>query len=700
MDSKKINIALFGNPNCGKSSIFNHLTGLNQKIGNFAGVTVDKKVGYYQESHHTVSVIDLPGTYSLYPKSVDEQVVLDFLYNKTDKNYPDLALVVVDASNIKRNLLLLTQLKDWSIPIVLVLNMVDVAQKIGIEIDTRLLSKKLGVAVVSLNGRTGEGIEQLKAQVFSYTHSNQANGFYNTKQVDTSFLKSIQEKFELANSYQALLLAHQYRKHFTVFSKQDKSEIEKIVKTHQFQSATLQIQETAERYALIDAILKECISEKDANKQLFYKLDKLFLHPIGGYLVFLLILLLVFQAIFSWASIPMDWIDNSIAQFNQYLKSILPTSLLSRLLTEGIIAGLGGILIFIPQIAILFLFITILEESGYMTRVMVIMDQLMRRFGMNGRSVVPLISGVACAVPAIIATRNIDDWKSRLITIMVTPLMSCSARIPVFTILIALVIPNTYLWGIINLQGLVLMGLYLLGALSAVLVGAVLSKLIRSNQTSFFILELPPYKMPRWKNVAITIYEKVKTFVFEAGKVIIAIAILLWGLSNFGPSNAIEVATKKVLENKTNIQDSSIIHTQIAVAQLEASYAGHFGKMIEPIISPLGFDWKIGVALLSSFAAREVFIGTMSTIYSVGNDQAESVMKKMQEEINPKTGAKMYTLPLGMSLLVFYVFAMQCMSTLAVVYRETKSWKWPAIQLIYMTTLAYASSYLVFNVLS
>lgn len=702
IDEKFLKIALVGNPNSGKSSLFNHLTGLNQKIGNFPGVTVDKKTGSCMLSATIkADIIDLPGTYSLYPKSLDEQVVLDFLNNTIDPSHPDLIIVTIDASNLKRNLLLFTQVIDLGFPVILALNMLDVAVKSGIKVNVEQLTKELKVPVIPINARNGAGIMNLKTAILQQT-SQTHQPFLKATDLAPQVVKELKEKLKLSNDYLALLLAHQYRKNIQSLSVAQKSAIADVNKKYDFQSVVLQIQETTARYEIIETIIKKTVTNLNATtkEKISYKIDRILTHPIYGYAIFFGVLFIIFQSIFAWASIPMNWIDGGIAQLNTTLKATLPVSKLTDLLTDGLIAGLGGVLLFIPQIAILFVFISILEESGYMSRVMFIMDKFMRKFGMNGRSIVPLISGVACAVPAIMATRSIDNWKNRLITIFVTPLMSCSARIPVFTILIALVVPEEKVLGILNLQGLTLMGLYFLGFAAAVITGAIMNLILKNKQKSYFIMELPSYKMPRWKNVGLTIIEKVKTFVFEAGKVIIAISIVLWVLASYGPGESMQQAEKETSkyanDHELSAKDANNL---IASRKLEASYAGHFGKMIEPAIRPLGFDWKIGIALITSFAAREVFIGTMSTIYSVGSDEPNTIREKMKSEINVSTGKPMYTKALAFSLLIFYVFAMQCMSTIAVVYRETKSWKWPLIQFVYMTLLAYAGSYFTYEFL-
>jgi len=697
-----LKVALLGNPNSGKTSLFNHLTGLNQKVGNFPGVTVDKKTGECQLSATvTASIIDLPGTYSLYPKSYDERIVFDFLNNPNDKNFPDLLIVIADASNLKRNLLLFTQVYDLGFPVVLALNMLDVATRIGVGIDIPQLSKDLKVPIVSINARTGKGLDELKHLLLNPSLQKTVP-MLDSASIAPEVVHDIKESLHIDSDYKALQLAHQFRD-MKALEPASKTKIEEILKKRGFDNILLQSRETIERYELVNKIVINSVTKLHAEERerLSNKIDKVLTHTIFGYVIFLAILFTLFQAIFSRATLPMEIIDHGVTFISDYLKSVLPAGPLTDLLTEGLIAGLGGILIFIPQIAILFTFISLLEESGYMSRVVFMMDKIMRKFGMNGKSVVPLISGVACAVPAIMATRSIDNWKDRLITIFVTPLMSCSARIPVYTILIALVVPQKYILGL-NLQGLVLMGLYLLGFVAAILSAWLLKLVIKSKQRSFFIMEFPPSKVPRWKNVGITIVEKVKAFVWEAGKVIVAISIILWALATYGPAEEMEQAQRNaIVEAKAKNFTEKQLENKIAANKLEASYAGHFGHFIEPAIRPLGFDWKIGIALLTSFAAREVFIGTMATIYSIGDsaDNHDSIKEKMQQEVDPHTGKAVYTLAMSLSLLVFYAFAMQCMSTLAVVYRETKSWKWPTLQFVYMTGLAYVSSLLVYSFL-
>ncbi|MCB2378801.1 ferrous iron transport protein B [Hymenobacter sp. BT635] len=691
-------IALIGNPNSGKSSLFNQLTGLNQKVGNFPGVTVDRKTGISQlTAQHRAEIIDLPGTYSLYPKSLDEKVITDLLYDQASDQYPDFVVVTVDASNLRRNLLLFTQLADLGLPAVLALNMMDVAEQHGVQIDIMALQQELGVPIIPMNARKGVGIAALKI-VMSRQLGAPTKSFYEPGEDLLPMIRQIRYYFNLHNDYLALHYAHQFRQ-ISFLTADDKTYIAELVEKYDFQPTPRQAQETIDRYARVNDILLNTVTvvRTEKNEPYSNKLDKVLTHKVWGYLIFFGILFLMFQAVFAWASYPMELIDEGVTWINQLVQTNFDGPLVS-LLTEGVLAGLGGVLIFIPQIALLFAFIAVLEETGYMARVTFMMDRIMRKFGLNGKSIVPLISGVACAVPAIMSARTIENWKDRIITIFVTPLMSCSARIPVYTVLIALVVPPTKVLGIFNLQGIALMGLYLLGFFAAIFSAWVLKLILRTQNKSYFIMEFPVYRWPRWKNVGLTIVEKVKTFVFQAGKVIVAISVILWVLASYGPGNALEQAETRARTTAAQ-QQLSAEETDIRIAseKLENSYAGLFGRTLEPAIRPLGFDWKIGIALITSFAAREVFVGTISTIYSVGQDaDMRTVQQKLAAE-KDENGQPFFTPARAFSLLVFYVFAMQCMSTLAVVYRETKGWKWPLMQLFYMTGLAYVSSLIVYQ---
>ncbi|WPP50815.1 ferrous iron transport protein B [Catalinimonas niigatensis] len=703
----KLSIALVGNPNSGKSTIFNLLTGLNQKVGNYPGVTVDKKSGKTKLSGNTsAEIIDLPGTYSLYPRAADEKVVLDVLMHPEKEKRPDVAVVIADMNNLERNLLLFTQIRDLSIPSVLVLNMADIARKKGTSVDLKVLSHRLGnVPVVSMNARSGEGLDELK-QVLSQPIAHADEAFLDVYPLAPESIAEVKQMYGVSNYYEAYQWLQSAERLRFIDDKQE-AQLKSIRNAFGFDPNQLQITETTERYRKIQQILQDAvrIPESEEKSSLSDRIDHILTHKVWGYLSFFVILFLIFQAIFAWASVPMDFIDYLFAEFSGWIQNNLPDGILTSLLAEGIVPGVGGIVIFVPQIAILFAFIALLEESGYMSRVVFLMDKVMRKVGLNGRSVVPLISGLACAIPAIMATRSIDSWKDRLITIMVTPLMSCSARLPVYTVLIALVVPASNVWGFINLQGIVLMGMYLLGFLAALGSAWVMKLIVKTKERSFLIMEMPAYRWPRWGNVGFTVLEKSKTFVFEAGKIIFAVSIVLWVLASYGPGDDIAQGEQQVREQAENSNDPALIENldvAIATSQLENSYAGKFGKWIEPVIRPLGYDWKIGIALITSFAAREVFVGTMATLYSVGEDfdDESTIIGRMRSERNPETGQQVFRPAVAFSLLVFYAFAMQCMSTIAVVYRETKGWKWPVIQTVYMTVLAYVSALAVYQLFS
>jgi len=695
-------IALVGNPNSGKSSLFNLLTGLNQKVGNYPGVTVDQKVGALQlSSGRLIEVVDLPGTYSIYPRSSDELVVANQLINLKEEAF-QAVVVVVDATNLERNLLLCTQLIDLRLPIILVLNMADLVQKRKIRLNVDVLRQELGgVSIIQMNARRGKGLPALKEQLEKDINTPLGK-FYDAHAVAAEAVSEIKHQLGCDNYYQAYLLLH-YGNSLNFLSPDEKELLENCKAQFGFDSESLQKDETTQRYRRIDQILESAMLVPENEPSGFTeKLDQYVTHKVFGYLIFFGLLLLIFQAIFAWAAAPMDLIDLMFGKLGSWISANLPAGPLTDLLAEGIVPGIGGIVIFIPQIAILFAFITILEESGYMARVVFMMDKLMRKVGLNGRSVVPLISGLACAIPAIMATRGIDDWKDRLITIFVTPFMSCSARLPVYVILIGLVVPEQTFWGVFNLAGLVLMGLYLLGFFMAIASAWVMKKLIRAKSQGFLIMELPGYRWPRWGNVGITVWEKSKTFVLEAGKIILAVSIILWVLASYGPGDSIQRAEEQLTQRAQQEQTlAESLDAHIESVRLQESYAGQFGKWIEPVIRPLGYDWKIGIALITSFAAREVFVGTISTLYSIGDTESESTIKsRLRNEINPETGGPRFTPAVAFSLLIFYAFAMQCMSTLAIVKQETRSWKWPTLQLFYMTLMAYGSAYLVYQLMS
>ncbi|THV61035.1 ferrous iron transport protein B [Flagellimonas alvinocaridis] len=739
--SKNINVALIGNPNTGKTSVFNQLTGLKQKVGNYPGITVEKKEGICKLPRGVKAhILDLPGTYSLNTTSLDESVAVELLLNKNNKDYPDVAVVISDVENLKRNLLLFTQIKDLRIPTILAINMADRMSRKGITLDIAALEEKLDTKIALVSTRKGNGIDQLKQHIADYKSlSTKPN--LDTTRIAPVYFGGLQKAFPNEDLYKLWLVITQDVNFMSIEKNRIEAATSFSLKSKE-ELKRLQHKETVLRYQFINNALKETYKVDFQNAKGFRgSIDKVLTHKVFGYLIFFAILLLIFQAIFDWSSYPMDYIDEQFAAGSEWLKNTLPPGVLTDLLAEGILAGIGGIVIFIPQIAFLFLFISLLEESGYMSRVVFLMDRLMRPFGLSGKSVVPLISGTACAIPAVMATRTIENWKERLITILVTPFTTCSARLPVYLILIALVIPEGSLLGL-SYQALTLMLLYLIGFGMAIFSAMVLNKIMRIKSRSLFLVEMPTYRIPLFKNVAYTVLEKTKSFVFGAGKIILAISIVLWFLGSNGFSddfhdaenivnNRIEAQglttySKNYIQNNISdyttgltaehegisqeaVQDSIQVRTadlierakaqEIASHKLEHSYIGYAGKAFEPLVRPLGYDWKIGIAVLTSFAAREVFVGTLATIYSVGSDEEETIKNRMAAELSP-SGKPLFNLASGISLMLFYAFAMQCMSTLAIVKRETNSWKWPLLQLTFMSIFAYLTAMIAYQILS
>ncbi|MGB8192047.1 MAG: ferrous iron transport protein B [Chitinophagaceae bacterium] len=704
MGNNPVHIALVGNPNSGKTSLFNALTGLHQKVGNFPGVTVDKKIGHCEiTADLSAVIIDLPGTYSLYPRREDEWVAYRVLMQQDKKIRPNMVVLVADASNLQRNLLFASQIIDLKIPVVIGLTMLDIAKRKGIRVDIEELERLLGVPVVSINPRRNKGIAQLKKAV-ELTALQQykvpSRNFIESLALADKAISAVKQILPDMSDYRAI---HYLINHESFTLPTDvQIKIEQIEAENKFNHTRVQAEEIMQRYHRIRQVMQHAVTEPDPmQKKLFTeKLDDVLLHRRWGYLILIAVLFILFQSIFWLAEYPMRMIEWSFAEIGGFISSRMAEGWWSNLLVNGLLAGLSGIFVFVPQIMILFGLITLLEDTGYMARISFLTDKLMRKVGLNGKSVMPMISGFACAVPAIMSTRNIENKKERLLTILVTPLMSCSARLPVYTILIALVIPQTYFLGFLSLQGLVMMGLYLLGLVMAMIVSYVAKWFIKIKEKSIFILELPVYRSPRWNNILITMVQKAKIFIVDAGKIIMLISLILWALSSFGPGDRIsKVAAQYDQQIVQNPGQKETLERQKKTAMLENSYAGILGKGIEPVIRPLGYDWKIGIALITSFAAREVFVGTMATLYSVGEDDSEESLllrEKMQQAKRPD-GSKVYSLATGLSLMIFYVFAMQCMSTLAIVKRETGSWRWPIIQLVYMTALAYLMSLLVYQ---
>ncbi|WP_318312275.1 ferrous iron transport protein B [Flagellimonas crocea] len=736
--SKSINVALIGNPNTGKTSVFNQLTGLKQKVGNYPGITVEKKEGICKLPRGVKAhILDLPGTYSLNTTSLDESLVVELLLNKNDKDYPDVAVVISDVENLKRNLLLFTQIKDLKIPTILVVNMADRMDRKGISLDVEAMEKKLDTKIALVSTRKNTGIERIKELIADYKNIS-SKPILDPTRISPEYFERLKKTFPQNDLYKLWLVITQDVNFMPIEKKRIQDATDFATKSNE-ELKKLQHKETVLRYQLINNILKETYKvDFMAAKGLRASLDKILTHKVFGYLIFFAILLTIFQAIFDWSGYPMDFIDEQFALASEWIKNTLPAGVFTDLLAEGIIAGIGGIVIFIPQIAFLFLFISLLEESGYMSRVVFLMDRIMRPFGLSGKSVVPLISGNACAIPAIMATRTIENWKERLITILVTPFTTCSARLPVYLILIALVIPEGNILGL-SYQALTLMLLYLIGFGMALLSAMVLNKILKIKSRSVFMIEMPTYRLPLLKNVAYTVIEKTKSFVLGAGKIILAISIVLWFLGSNGYSEDFQDADRIVLERIENeglstysknyiqnniesyresaeaegmapdaLQDSiqvlkadlsqRAVAQEIASYKLEHSYIGQAGKAFEPLVKPLGYDWKIGIAVLTSFAAREVFVGTLATIYSVGSDEEETIKNRMAAELD-ENGKPLFNLASGISLMLFYAFAMQCMSTLAIVKRETNSWKWPMIQLGFMSVFAYIIALIAYQIL-
>ena len=694
-----IKVALIGNPNVGKTSVFNELTGLNQQVGNYPGITVEKKQGICKLSDSIkAKIIDLPGTYSLNASSIDENVVIELLLNKKDEDFPDVAVVITEVENLKRNLLLFTQIKDLEIPTILVINMADRMKIKGIELNIMLLEIELKTKIALISSRKKTGIDALKALILNFQNLS-TEPCLHASSIDPDYFNNLRRAFPNQLLYKLWLVITQD----VNFLNLDRKEIKSSFTKSHADLKRLQQKETIKRYQFINDTLK--IGQKiDVSKASDFraKIDRVLTHKIFGYVIFFGILMLIFQFLFDWSSIPMNFIDETFADISSFVKQQLPAGEFTNLISEGLIPGIGGIIIFIPQIAFLFLFISVLEESGYMSRVVFLMDKIMRNFGLSGKSIVPLISGTACAIPAIMSARNIENWKERLITILVTPFTTCSARLPVYAILISLIIPEKRIFGFLSLQGLTLMGLYLLGFGMAIFSAYLLNKFLKLNCKSYFVIEMPSYKIPMFKNVGINVLEKTKAFITGAGKIILALSVILWYLGSHGLSDDFNNASQIISQqNKDKIVTKETYEDQLNAFKLENSYIGYMGKAIEPLIRPLGYDWKIGIAVVSSFAAREVFVGTLATIYSVGSHSEEesTIKNKMAAEVHPKTGIKIFNFATGISLLLFYAFAMQCISTLAIVKKETNSWKWPIIQLFFMSGFAYIISLIAYQVL-
>ena len=675
-------VALVGNPNCGKTAIFNLLTGLNQKVSNYPGITVEKKEGtVYAQGDKTFNLLDLPGTYSLSAESFDEQIVSDQVLSwAKGENPPAVIVSVVDASNLSRNLYLTTQLLDLDIPTIVVLNMMD-QLKDSSQIEIQKLKKELGVsAVVPISAKMNWGLDALKSAIQkSLVHLAQTN--HQSQWINQDISDQIKLLIEPDFSSSKFAAAHALRRISRNESLNgEDSHIEAIRNSILELGYNTDTLEATLRYKWIDGILpfvQPKIRTKIQKETPSERWDKILTHPWMGPAIFMAILYFIFQSIFTWASTPMDWIQAGIDNISIFVLSNMSPGMLRDILVEGIIGGVGAIVIFLPQILILSFFLTVLEDTGYMARVAFMLDKSMTKMGLHGKSILPLMSAYACAIPGIMSTRTIDSWKERLVTILILPLMSCSARLPVYTLLISAFIPPITVGGYFNLQGLTLVVMYFLGTVTALIMAKIFSRFIKEKSSSSFVMELPPYRVPITRSVIRQVFIRGKLFLVNAGKIIMAISILLWFLASF----------PKV--------DSSLTD----VNPIHHSYAGKIGHAIEPVIRPLGFDWKIGIGLLTSFAAREVMVSTMATIYNVEDrgDETVNLREAMRNDVDEKTGVPVYTPLIALALMVFYVFAAQCMATFAIVRQETNSWKWPLFMIAYLTILAYAGAFIVYR---
>ncbi|NUN70982.1 MAG: ferrous iron transport protein B [Bacteroidetes bacterium] len=683
-------IALIGNPNCGKTTLFNTLTGLRHKVGNYPGVTVEKKEGTIRVGASDVTLLDLPGTYSLSANSPDEQIVSDVLFGRiAGTPVPDLIIFVADATNLERNLYLLSQIVDLSVPVVVALNMIDLVAASGLEIDTAMLEQEFGVAFIPMIANNGTGVDRLLSSLSAAVP--QAAGLRRWPLPEpvqrehkelVSLLVSNERLTEPAAFHEAQLLlsasevptlpwrelTEETRSHL----RQDHENLDRIgIKRHSVFVES--------RYRWIRSVYKKSVIHTAERKRqtLSDSIDAVLTHRVWGFVVFFALMAVMFQTIFTWANYPMELIGSGFEMLAGLASQIIPPGDLQSLVANGIIGGVGAVVTFLPQILFLFLFLGLLEDTGYMARAAFIMDRLMSTVGLHGKSFIPLLSSFACAIPGIMATRTIENPRDRLVTILVAPLMSCSARLPVFALLIASFVPDITVFGFLSLPAIVLISMYLLGLGSALLTARLLKSTLLKGPTPPFIMELPTYRMPSLRNTIIHMWERSVLFLKNAGTIILGVSIILWFL-----------ATYPKMESGSPSE------------RLAHSYVGQAGQFIEPVLRPLGFDWKIGIGIISSVLQREVFVGTLGTIYNIENaDEENSTLREqMLRDVNPATGAPTFTLLTAICIMVYYVLAMQCLSTVAVVRRETNGWKWPAFQFIYMTLLAYAGTFLTYRI--
>jgi ferrous iron transport protein B len=687
--NKKRKIALVGNPNSGKTSLFNRLTGLSQRVGNYPGVTVDKRSGKIKLSNgESCEIIDLPGTYSLSSKNDDEKVVQDILLKPNSESFPDLIVFVADGTNLARNLFFASQVIDLGIPTILAINMIDITNKDGDIIDLDSISEYFGVPAIGISARKGDGVNELTKLIETHNTKPRVSRFHSEKHNDV--LNKVKPLFEVQSDYMLFKLTCQGGESLP---DEKAKQLSDILSKYKFEGLKEEILEINNRVNEINEATKNFVKKKSTKNRatITDKIDRYVTHPFWGLLIFLATFFIIFQAIFTFAAYPMDAINDGVVILGEWITSFLPEGAVADFISDGIFAGLAGVLVFVPQIMILFGLIAILEDTGYLSRVSFMTDGLLRKFGMNGKSIVPLVGGFACAIPAIMAARSIENRKERFITIFITPLMSCSARLPVYVFLVSFIAPREYLAGFISVQGLFMMGLYILGIVASLIIALIIHKFSKLKGDDSFILELPNYKIPSLKNAVTNMINKGKVFILEAGKVILIASIILWFLSYFGPANRMEeIETKYTTLIESDQFDSDSLQNKMSSEKLESSYLGIIGQSIEPAIKPLGFDWKIGIAVVASFAAREVFVGTMATIYSVQGDiEGSKGLKSIK-----------FSYATAFSLLIFYVFALQCMSTVAIVRQETGKWSVAILQFVLFTGMAYLGSLMTYQLLT
>jgi ferrous iron transport protein B len=692
-----LHVALIGNPNTGKSTLFNALTGMRQRVGNYSGVTVERVEGRYRDAGGAVTVIDLPGTYSLSAASPDEEIALAVLTGHAPGiDRPDVAVVVADAANLERNLFLASQVLELGLPTVVALNQVDAAEAAGMHVDAVELTLELGAPVVPTVATKGQGLDVLKSAVRKAAGLPRPERRFELPAEAAAALRPVEQRLTDAGFNPSaagmealrLLAVREVGRHLA-----DVPGLQPAVDAARAEVEAAGLVPTSleaeARYGWIAEVVERTVTRRGGPAKTFTdRVDAVVLHRVGGPLIFVGLMALVFQSIFTWAEPLIGWVEGLFGALGGSVAAALPAGDLNSLVVDGVIAGVGSVLVFLPQIAILFLFIGILEDTGYMARAAFIMDRFMRSVGLHGRSFIPMLSGYACAVPGIMATRTIESRKDRLATIMVLPLMSCSARIPIYTLLIGTFIPPIAVAGIFNLQGVTLLAMYLLGTVTALVVASIFKRTLLKGQARPMIMELPPYRLPRIRSLALSVGHRASMFLKKAGTIILSLSILLWALATYPKSEPA----------------AGMSEQQTQEAQLANSVLGRAGHAVEPLVAPLGYDWKIGVGILSSFAAREVFVATMGTIYGVGSDANEesvTLRDQLRAEKHESTGAIVYTPLVAVGLMVFYVFAMMCMSTAAVVVRETGGgWtgvRWAGFQFAWMLALAYLSALLVYQ---